>query len=114
MTSRSSSGSRSWATRARCALTRLADQSVFQVETVSCSSRSQAHALLEVAAHQSRCHGYRKLRILGLDRAFAEDTSLFNLDTFGYQPGVIVLNPDLATHELEWPFEVSNWLKFPR
>ena len=91
----------------RCPLDR-ADRSGLEVQTVSCSSRAHAHALLEAAAFQTKYHGYRKLRILGLDPEHADGTSLFKIDAHGYRPGALILDPKLARQDLEWPFEVRT------
>ena len=86
----------------------FADTPGLEVQTVSCSSRAHAHALLEAAAFQTKYLGFRKLRILGLDTEYATGTNLFKIDAHGYRPGALVIDPALARRELEWPFEVRS------
>lgn len=79
----------------------------WEVQTVSCSTQSQALALLEAAAHQARCYGHRKLYIHGLEPAFAKGTNLVAIE-FDYAPGALVLDPALASQDLDWPYEVCS------
>ena len=85
-----------------------ADPPGFEVNAISCSTREQAHALLEFASFQTRWHGLRKMQVFGLDAAFAAGTNLVPIDKHSHQPGVLVLNLLLARQTLEWPYDVRQ------